>query len=79
MKFYLKNSRTVLNNCKQKNKSYRGTSFDGCELLRSNDEAEETVSSPEMICSFIYIDSFSEKEGDWEFFVGKRMAKALAI
>ena len=31
----------------------------------------ETVSSPEMICSFIYIDSFSEKEGDWEFSVGK--------
>ncbi len=23
-----------------------GTSFDGCELLRSNDEAEETASSP---------------------------------
>ena len=23
-----------------------GTSFDGCELFRRNDEAEETVSSP---------------------------------
>ena len=34
------------------NKSHMGTSFDGCELFMHsiNDEAEETVSSPEVIC-----------------------------
>ena len=38
--------------CSEKGHACRGTSFDGCELLRSNDEAEETASSPEVYVLF---------------------------